>query len=98
MHGLKRSDPVYLWLLHHLFLAEINQDCQEFIETWNSKPISGKEGQNRTPNDMQLDGITCGMYTNISPHDTQSEMDENDVEWTVDGLVQCYGTEGEICD
>lgn len=37
-----------MWLLHHLFLDDINRDCEEFQEQWNNHPISGK-GNDQTP-------------------------------------------------
>jgi hypothetical protein len=48
-HGLDRENATHLWLLHHLFLRSINDDCIEFKNDWNSKPISG-DMQDRSPN------------------------------------------------
>lgn len=52
-HGLKRDNSHHLWLLHHLFLTEINDDCEEFQESWNSHPISG-EGHDQSPDVCQI--------------------------------------------
>ncbi|KAF8193579.1 hypothetical protein K438DRAFT_1588944, partial [Mycena galopus ATCC 62051] len=30
LHRLNRNDPHHLWLLHYLFLAETNEDCEAF--------------------------------------------------------------------
>jgi len=50
-HYLDRSDPHHLWLLHTLFLDNINHDCEEFRQDWNSHPLSGKgKGGNQSPN------------------------------------------------
>jgi len=49
LHGLNRSNPHHLWLLHTLFLSSINDDCRKFMQIWNSHPISG-HGHNQTPN------------------------------------------------
>lgn len=49
LHHLDRKNPYHLWLLHHLFLDEINADCKSFQEQWNSHPISG-EGHDESPN------------------------------------------------
>lgn len=48
MHGLDRGKPVHLWLLHLLFLTEIDKDCAEFQTTWNSHSVS-RVGKNKTP-------------------------------------------------
>jgi len=49
MHGLEHSKSEHLWLLHNLFLDEINSDCKEFQLNWNHHPISGSKGKNRSP-------------------------------------------------
>ena len=48
LHGLDRTNPHHLWLLHLLFLDSINQDCDEFQEQWNAHPIS-REGHGQSP-------------------------------------------------
>lgn len=40
-HHLDVRRPDHLWLLHTLFLAEINQDIQELVAEWNCHPVSG---------------------------------------------------------
>ena len=37
-HRLRASSPSHLWLLHHLFLADINAACLEFQTTWHPLP------------------------------------------------------------
>ncbi|KAJ6466902.1 hypothetical protein C8R45DRAFT_838712, partial [Mycena sanguinolenta] len=62
MHGLDRTDPHHLWLLHFLFLDLLNEDCATFQEEWNAHPISG-EGHDQSPNDMFFVGQTSdGVY------------------------------------
>ncbi|KAH7879620.1 uncharacterized protein C8R40DRAFT_1244409 [Lentinula edodes] len=66
VHGLQRNNPNHLWLLHTLFLPSINEDCDSFVRSWNSHPISGK-GHNKTPNDMRLLGqLEHGIYPDIN--------------------------------
>ncbi|KAJ7070011.1 hypothetical protein C8F01DRAFT_976418, partial [Mycena amicta] len=61
-HQLERKDPKHLWLLHHLFLDLINDDCITFQRKWNRKPISG-EGHDQSPRDMLLlGGVQHGIY------------------------------------
>ncbi|KAH7903832.1 hypothetical protein BJ138DRAFT_1019989 [Hygrophoropsis aurantiaca] len=63
LHRLDRENPAHLWLLHYLFLDEINADCQSFQDEWNAHPISG-EGHDRSPNDMRFMGQTQhGLYS-----------------------------------
>lgn len=48
LHGLDPEKPGHLWLLHLLFLENINEDCLTFQNEWNNHSISGK-GRNQTP-------------------------------------------------
>ncbi|KAJ3966690.1 hypothetical protein EV361DRAFT_808597, partial [Lentinula raphanica] len=62
LHGLDASNESHLWLLHYLFLDEINADCKQFCNDWNSHPISG-EGHDQSPKDLRLLGrIEHGQY------------------------------------
>lgn len=61
LHFLDRSDPHHLWLLHTLFLDDIQEDCDEFCKHWNSHPLSGK-GENMTP-------LVCSHLVHVSFHD-----------------------------
>lgn len=49
LHKLDPDNPVHLWLLHHLFLNAINEDCRAFCDEWNAHPISGL-GHDQSPN------------------------------------------------
>jgi hypothetical protein len=41
LHRLDSDNPTHLWLLHILFLDEISNDCAEFQNQWNHKPLAG---------------------------------------------------------
>lgn len=49
LHGLDRANRYHLWLLHALFLDEINQDIRSFIERWNHHGVSGTTTHNQSP-------------------------------------------------
>ncbi|KAH8088949.1 hypothetical protein BXZ70DRAFT_865733, partial [Cristinia sonorae] len=40
LHGLDASNPHHLWLIHYLFLDDINKDGKEFRYGWNFHPVS----------------------------------------------------------
>ncbi|KAJ6453824.1 hypothetical protein C8R47DRAFT_1167679 [Mycena vitilis] len=64
LHRLDRKNPAHLWLLHRLFLDDINSDCLEFQEEWNLHPISGRNPNDQSPADMRFLGQTTqGVYT-----------------------------------
>ena len=54
LHRLDRDDPHQIWLLQTLFLDDIQHDCNEFQNEWNSHPLSGK-GQGMSPNVRAVD-------------------------------------------
>ncbi|KAJ7692655.1 hypothetical protein B0H16DRAFT_1352730 [Mycena metata] len=53
-HGLNPTIPAHIWLLHHLFLAAINADAQEWAEAWNSHDLQIRGERTRSPRDMFL--------------------------------------------
>ncbi|KIO16539.1 hypothetical protein M407DRAFT_53467, partial [Tulasnella calospora MUT 4182] len=62
LHGLDPGNPHHLWLLHFIFLSEINQDADDFRRDWNLHPIS--TAGNRSPHDLFLLGQTeHGVYS-----------------------------------
>ncbi|KAJ7769858.1 hypothetical protein B0H16DRAFT_1715509 [Mycena metata] len=71
LHGLDRTNPHHLWILHLLFLDLINEDCAAFRDEWNCHPISG-EGHDQSPEDMcflgQVEGgVYVDDYENVHP-------------------------------
>lgn len=51
-HGLNPMVPAHIWLLHHLFLAAINEDAQEWAHVWNNHKMSIRGERQRSPRDM----------------------------------------------
>ncbi|KAI6150294.1 hypothetical protein BKA82DRAFT_3975491, partial [Pisolithus tinctorius] len=63
IHLLDVDNASHIWLLHILFLDDINHDCQVFREEWNCHPIGGPSANNKSPKDMRLLGqIKFGVY------------------------------------
>ncbi|KAF9019424.1 hypothetical protein BDZ89DRAFT_1207452, partial [Hymenopellis radicata] len=84
LHGLDRNNPSHLWLLHYLFLDEINEDCDKFQEEYNLHPIGG-EGHDNTPMDMYLNDL-LGAGIHVSMDDFEGVDPEI--------LEQVYGVDG----
>ncbi|KAF8218027.1 hypothetical protein K438DRAFT_1796187 [Mycena galopus ATCC 62051] len=90
LHCLDRKNPSHLWLLHHLFLPEINDDCLEFQEEWNLHPISGPMTSDQSPADMRFLGqLTEGVYR----HDPLDHLDPLD-SIHPNAINRYYGVEG----
>ncbi|KAG9016296.1 hypothetical protein FRB90_003400 [Tulasnella sp. 427] len=67
-HGLDVNNTRHLWLLHYLFLSDINADCAFFAEAWNRHKIKNKGQPARSPSDMFFfDMITNGLRGDLLP-------------------------------
>lgn len=51
------DSAAHLWLLHHLFLDDLNDDIQEWAEHWNAHVMCLKGQKNRAPRDLFLIGL-----------------------------------------
>ncbi|TFK46578.1 hypothetical protein OE88DRAFT_1776280 [Heliocybe sulcata] len=86
LHSLDRKNPYHLWLLHRLFLSDINADCVEFQAQWNAHPIAGRETKNRSPADLRFLGQTTqGIYTEDTLEDIHPD--------TLDRYYSTHGPE-----
>ncbi|KAJ7508019.1 hypothetical protein B0H11DRAFT_1704680, partial [Mycena galericulata] len=54
LHGLNHDSPRHLWLLHRLFLDEINADCRDFQLEWNLHPLKGTQNKGQSPSDIRF--------------------------------------------
>ena len=50
--GLDTDNVGHIWLLHHLFLPEINTDAQEWAGAWNNHTIALQGQRSRSPRDL----------------------------------------------
>ncbi|KAL5528454.1 hypothetical protein ACEPAF_7590 [Sanghuangporus sanghuang] len=57
LHGLDIDNTQHLWLLHKLFLPNINDDCKMFRREWNAHACRGSSTLNQNPNVLRLQGI-----------------------------------------
>jgi hypothetical protein len=62
-HLLDAHNPQHLWLLHHLFLHELDHDSKAFQGDWNHHGISGSETQSKSPH-VRIIGLTYELIAN----------------------------------
>ncbi|KAG8786488.1 hypothetical protein FRC12_016506 [Ceratobasidium sp. 428] len=74
----------HLWLLHHLFLADINDDAQEWMHAWNCHTISLQGQRNRSPQDLWFFGMLENGPRGLD-HLASDEADMNEAE------IESYG-------
>lgn len=85
-HGLLPRQTAHIWLLHHLFLASIEQDAQEWLQVWNNHKMQIKGQRGRTPIDMftfsLLQDGPRGVAGVLEPADEEVEnTDEYGIDW-----------------
>ncbi|KAM6495102.1 hypothetical protein JOM56_009725 [Amanita muscaria] len=57
-HGLDADHMGHTWLLHHLFLKEMNAELSEWVQGWNSHKMQLRGQRNQSPHEMFVIGIT----------------------------------------
>jgi hypothetical protein len=55
--NLDTGNNAHIWLLHHLFLREINRDIQDWLGSWNNHTMTIRGDRSRTPHDMYFFGM-----------------------------------------
>ena len=55
--NLDPGNNAHIWLLHHLFLHEINKDIEDWLGSWNNHTMSIQGQRSRTPHDMFFFGM-----------------------------------------
>ncbi|KAI0309099.1 hypothetical protein OF83DRAFT_1072555 [Amylostereum chailletii] len=70
--GLNTDQDAHIWLLHHLFLAEINADVEAWMATWNNHTLSRRGQHHQSPTVMYAHGTAQhGIQAVFSPEDPQ---------------------------
>ncbi|KAL0572964.1 hypothetical protein V5O48_008995 [Marasmius crinis-equi] len=52
--GLNPNSPGHIWLLHHLFLFQVDLDAQEWAHSWNVHPMRLTRERDRSPREIFL--------------------------------------------
>ncbi|EIN04394.1 hypothetical protein PUNSTDRAFT_76606 [Punctularia strigosozonata HHB-11173 SS5] len=89
-HGLEPTNPDHIWLLHHLFLASINQDALEWAEIWNSHKMSTPGTGAQSPNEMFFFSMLQDGPRGLVPPE-QDVHDDEDIE-----DVTSYGIDWDV--
>ncbi|KAJ6568473.1 hypothetical protein B0H19DRAFT_938976 [Mycena capillaripes] len=87
-HGLNPTRPGHIWLLHHLFLASVNRDAQDWAEAWNSHQLTVRRQRERSPRDLFLFGMLRegprGISSFLMPEEEGIEdINEYGIDWEV---------------
>lgn len=82
-HGLNINNTFHIWLLHYLFLHQINQQLRFFMEAWNQHQLQIRDGPNRSPADMfGFDMFVLGVRgTDPEELTSDAELEAYGVDW-----------------
>lgn len=85
--GLDRDSDSHMWLLHHLFLDDINREAQAWAGAWNDHVLTIRGERQRSPKDIFFFGmIEKGMrgFEDLGEDDDTDEVGDLDsygVDW-----------------
>ncbi|EIW54228.1 uncharacterized protein TRAVEDRAFT_131812 [Trametes versicolor FP-101664 SS1] len=87
-HGLNPQIPEHIWLLHYLFLPAINQDADDWVESWNSHVLQIRGERNRSPRDIFLFSMVQDGPRGLTLAQAPTDEDIGDpatygIDWTV---------------
>lgn len=96
-HGLEPSNPAHIWLLHHLFLAAVHQDAQDWANGWNCHTLQLRHQRNRSPRDlfffgMYQEGLRGHLPTPVQGSSSRVDEDLAEEDWA------SYGIDWEVID
>jgi hypothetical protein len=85
-HGLNVDLPAHIWLLHHLFLNDINEDAIAWAEYWNSHKMVIPGERSQTPHEMFFlsmirDGVRGLTGDEINTADDDIDGSEYGIDW-----------------
>lgn len=80
-HSLNPDLPSHIWLLHHLFLREINQEALEWAESWNSHKLSTSGIGSQSPRELRFFSMLEHGVTGFSEEISQDELAEYGIDW-----------------
>jgi hypothetical protein len=74
--NLNVDNPRHLWLLHHLYLPEINRDAQDWAGAWNNHTVGLRGQRGRSPKDMFFFGMLENGHRGIEGFEADLTDDE----------------------
>lgn len=88
-HGLQVENPAHIWLLHHLFLADINADALQWAEAWNCHKLQLRGERAKSPKEMFLVSMLVdgprGLGENLEVEEEPIDIEQFGIDWDVMG-------------
>ncbi|KAJ7079611.1 hypothetical protein B0H15DRAFT_787869 [Mycena belliarum] len=86
-YGLCHDNPAHIWLIHHLFLHQINEEVQGWADAWNSHKMRLEGERRKSPRDMFTFGLLEQGPRGLSQallaqeDDVYSHIDDFGIDW-----------------
>ncbi|KAG5649579.1 hypothetical protein H0H81_003004 [Sphagnurus paluster] len=82
MHdGLDVDSDAHIWLLHVLFLSDINIDALNWANAWNNHIMSIRNERQRSPRDMFVFGIIQNGVRGMIDNNNDLDLDSFGIDW-----------------
>ena len=101
-HGMNAEASDHIWLLHFLFLDELNSELKQWVKGWNHHKMQLKGEENKSPMEMFLIGmVECkapGVQDWIHQQEVINDLPNYGIAWEDLGerVVQEVVEEGQI--
>ncbi|TFY53903.1 hypothetical protein EVJ58_g9184 [Rhodofomes roseus] len=98
--GLQPSRSAHIWLLHHIFLRQINHDVEEWAASWNNHPLHERHVSDRarSPRDRFIFGMVENGARGIGAARDVRVQQHGPFEDTAVDDPQSYGIDWETLD
>lgn len=79
--GLDADSDVHIWLLHHLFLTELNKEILEWAEAWNNHRISTPGLGSLSPKALKFRSLLQHGVRGIMDRIPEEEIQDYGIDW-----------------
>jgi hypothetical protein len=83
--GLDVELDTHIWLIHYLFLTEINADAREWAGAWNSHKLGMRDNRSCSPNEMFFFGMiqegSRGFDTINDARPSEEDLTDYGIDW-----------------
>jgi len=86
--GLDANNDAHIWLLHFLFLDEINKDAEDWAAIWNNHTLERRGQHHQSPHQMYLQGMVQHGVRGVMVEEEPDDMEAYGIDWGAMGEFQ----------
>ncbi|OSC97868.1 hypothetical protein PYCCODRAFT_1376313 [Trametes coccinea BRFM310] len=91
VHGLDVGNDAHVWLLHHIFLPNLNRDAEVWAATWNQHIVARRGERHMAPAQMYLHGLAEHGQCGLLPGPLADDAPEPPANGSADDAYAGYG-------